>query len=410
MILQRKRQHLWRAVGAYAERFLRRIGEAPAFCIDRGTNDAKVFDVGESPATISDLLLIIDEHIDRPGINPTSGRFMGYIPGGGLFPAALGDYLAAVANRYAGYSFAAPGAVRLENALLAWMAQVVGFPASARGNLTSGGSLAHLIALVVARQWRGASRPIGFRGLSFMPVTNFIIACRKRFTFADWEPAHSGWSPRINISAWIQGDFTRGIARPGGRSESLASDGVGRNRQFRLDRSSRSDWTPGARARAVVPRRRCLRGVFFALRVRTRTTAGNRASRFDRHRPPQDTLLALRDWGGAGQRRSASGPFVSSPIPITFQDGEAHKLDVSPADLSPELTKHFRGLRVWLPLKLFGVGPFRAALEEKMLLASYFHERIQDVSGFRVGPPPTWPSRPLGFSPRRATRTNSTGV
>ncbi len=150
-----QRQHLWRAVGAYAERFLQRIGEAPAFCIDRGTNDAKVFDVGESPATISDLLLIIDEHIDRPGINPTSGRFMGYIPGGGLFPAALGDYLAAVANRYAGYSFAAPGAVRLENALLAWMAQVVGFPASARGNLTSGGSLAHLIALVVARDARG---------------------------------------------------------------------------------------------------------------------------------------------------------------------------------------------------------------------------------------------------------------
>ena len=26
----------------------------------------------------------------------------------------------------------------------------------------------------------------------------------------------------------------------------------------------------------------------------------------------------------------------------------------SPADLSPELTKHFRGLRMWLPLKLYG--------------------------------------------------------
>ena len=62
--------------------------------------------------------------------------------------------------------------------------------------------------------------------------------------------------------------------------------------------------------------------------------------------------------------------------------------EMSPADLSPELTKHFRGLRLWLPLKLFGVAPFRAALEEKMLLARYFRERLLEIPGFEVGPEP----------------------
>jgi aromatic-L-amino-acid decarboxylase len=62
--------------------------------------------------------------------------------------------------------------------------------------------------------------------------------------------------------------------------------------------------------------------------------------------------------------------------------------EVSPADLSPEMSKHFRGLRLWLPLKLFGVAPFRAALEEKMLLARYFHQEIQKIDGFEVGPYP----------------------
>jgi glutamate/tyrosine decarboxylase-like PLP-dependent enzyme len=62
--------------------------------------------------------------------------------------------------------------------------------------------------------------------------------------------------------------------------------------------------------------------------------------------------------------------------------------ELSPADLSPELTKHFRGLRLWLPLKLFGVAPFRAALAEKIELARYFYHQIQTIEGFEVGPHP----------------------
>jgi glutamate/tyrosine decarboxylase-like PLP-dependent enzyme len=61
--------------------------------------------------------------------------------------------------------------------------------------------------------------------------------------------------------------------------------------------------------------------------------------------------------------------------------------ELSPADLSPELTRPFRGLRLWLPLLLYGVAPFRAALEEKLLLARYFRERVQAV-GYQVGPEP----------------------
>ena len=79
---------------------------------------------------------------------------MAYIPGGGLFHSALGDFLAAVSNKYSGFASASPGAVRLENACTAWLAEVIGYPKTSAGTLTSGGSLANLTAIVAAREAR----------------------------------------------------------------------------------------------------------------------------------------------------------------------------------------------------------------------------------------------------------------
>jgi len=75
--------------------------------------------------------------------------------------------------------------------------------------------------------------------------------------------------------------------------------------------------------------------------------------------------------------------------------------ELSPCDLSPELTRHFRGLRLWLPLMLVGVGPFRAALAEKLLLARYFYEQIQMADGFCVGPEPDLAVVTFWYEPRR---------
>ncbi len=104
-----------------------------------------------SPSDIEELIRLIRESIDKPGINPASGRHFGYIPGGGVFHSAVGDFMAAVSNRYAGVFFASPGAVGLENMLIKWMAELVGYPAECGGNLTSGGSISNLIAVVTAR-------------------------------------------------------------------------------------------------------------------------------------------------------------------------------------------------------------------------------------------------------------------
>ena len=73
--------------------------------------------------------------VDVQGINPASGGHLGYIPGGGVYYSALGDFLADATNRYAGVAFASPGAVRLEKQLIRWMAELIGYPSTAAGDL-----------------------------------------------------------------------------------------------------------------------------------------------------------------------------------------------------------------------------------------------------------------------------------
>jgi glutamate/tyrosine decarboxylase-like PLP-dependent enzyme len=74
---------------------------------------------------------------------------------------------------------------------------------------------------------------------------------------------------------------------------------------------------------------------------------------------------------------------------------------LSSSDLSLELSRPFRGPRLWLPLKLFGLAPFRAALEEKLLLARYFHDRLAELSGWIVGPEPELSVVTYRYAPRR---------
>ncbi len=96
---------------------------------------------------------------------------------------------------------------------------------------------------------------------------------------------------------------------------------------------------------------------------------------------PYGTGAALvRDGRLLHEAFQASGEYIR-PL------GES-EVGPSPAELSPELTRHFRALRLWLPLQMAGIAAFRAAQSEKLALARYFHARLSEIDGFDAGRAP----------------------
>ncbi len=77
-------------------------------------------------------------------------RFMGWVHGNGTPSGMLAEMLAAAMNANVGGR--EHSAVYVERAVIAWSAEIFGFPPGASGILTSGTSLANLIAVVVARR------------------------------------------------------------------------------------------------------------------------------------------------------------------------------------------------------------------------------------------------------------------
>ena len=69
--------------------------------------------------------------------------------GSSNFTGALGDFLAAIqGSNLGGGSHAA---ALLDEQVVAWCKEMIGFPASSSGTLVSGGSMANIIGLTVAR-------------------------------------------------------------------------------------------------------------------------------------------------------------------------------------------------------------------------------------------------------------------
>lgn len=372
----------------HTEQFLSQLDHAKAFVsAEDDSRPLLEFTPRENGIGMDLALDLVRRHVDTPGLNPASGGHLGYIPGGGLYLSALGDYLADVTNRYSGVFFAGPGAVRMENMMVRWTADQFGYPETAAGTLLSGGSIANLACIVAARDAHGIrARDIEH---SVVYLTEQVHHCvTKAFRIAGMAEAVIRYVPQDEhfrmdpaaLATLVQKD------RAAGLKPFMVVASCGTTDTGAVDPADAiADVTE---AHGLWLHVDAAYGGFFILceegRKIIRGLERSDSLVVDPHKAmflPYGTGIALVREG----RYLADAHQYSANY---LQDAVLHTAEMSPADLSPELTRHFRGMRMWLPLMVHGEAPFRAGLAEKMWLARYFRERLFEITGMEVGPEP----------------------
>jgi len=335
----------------------------------------------QSSGDLASLLdFVFDEAVPR-SLNPISPGFMGYIPGGGLFHAAVADLISDTLNRYVGVAAVAPVLTQLEANVVRWFCEIVGYPSRARGFLTTGGSLANLSAVITARQVR--------LGEDFSRGTIYLS---DQAHHCVEKAARLAGLPRRNIRI-LPTDSTLRLD-PGQVLSALRRDREQGLQPFMLVASA---GTTNAGAIDPLPvladlasaERLWLHvdaayGGFFCLTERgRRALAGiERADSIvlDPHKtlflPYGTGALLVRDGNDLKATHSSQADYMP-PL-----QGDEELVDF--CELSPELTRPFRGLRVWLPFKLHGADVFRAYLDEKLDLARWIAGELARIPELEI--------------------------
>jgi aromatic-L-amino-acid decarboxylase len=356
--------------------FLANISNAPAAQLD-GYQDkigALHEPMPEAGASLSDLINIIQDVVIDCSVNTAGPTYQAYIPGGGLFTSAVAEFIAAAINRYVGVWGIAPGGVEMEASVVRWFCNLVGYDEKARGILTSGGSMANFSAIVAARR---ALLPENFLAGIIYTSDQAHQSIQKAALLAGFPPTNirsiaSDKNFRLRadqLAAAIDEDYRNGkqpflIVGSAGTTNTGAVDPI--------DELARI-----AEAHRLWLHIDAAYGGFFLLTERGRELYRG-IERADSVTLDPHKALFLPYGTGCLVTRNGEALKRAHQVEANYlQDLDSDAEQINFNDYSPELTRSFRGLRVWLPLKLYGASVFREYLDEKLDLAQWACQQLK---------------------------------
>lgn len=375
--------------------YLMSVRERPAWTSPpQETREALSEATPRDGAPLNEVYQTFKDHILPYSTGNQHPGFFGWVMGNGAVTGMLADMLASGMNPHlAGYDQSAP---MVEKQVIAWFAELLGFPRESSGLLVSGGTMANLNALAVARCERAGFdvRREGLSGQSQMTVYggaethNWIIkACEltglgaKAFRSV---PCDDDYCVDVNACReMIRRDIEAGLkpfclVGTVGTVNTGASDDIADLRALADEFGLwlHVDGAFGALA-ALAPQAR--------KQVEAQSCADSIA--FDLHKwgyQPYDIgCVIVRD------AAAHKGAFTQSASYIASAARGPSVETTYFADRGLQLSRSFRALKAWMLMKETGAGKLGALIQQNVDLAQYLAARIDaEASLKRIAPAP----------------------
>ena len=367
--------------------FLSTIGERPVAPASTpremrakiGGDNAGLPEGGADPATlVRDAAELLFENSTFNG-HP---RFFGYITSSASPIGALADMLAATINANCGAWSLSPIATEIELQTIRWIAELIGYTQDCGGVLVSGGNMANMVCLIAAiRAKAGAAADVRAHGVSSAPRfavyassevhtwlekgadicgigtdavrlieldesrAMSVAALRRQIA----EDRAKGWTPGVVVGT--AGSVSTGVVDP---LPELASLCAAESMWFHIDGAY------GAPAAILDDAPSALRAIHLADSVAV-----------DPHKwlyAPLEAGCALVRDGEALTRAFSFHP------PYYVFDGDAHDPPTNFHERSPQNSRGFRALKVWLTMRQVGRRGYVEMIGDDIALARELYE------------------------------------
>lgn len=356
--------------------------------------EAVTMPVPEEPLADDDLMAHIRKVMFGYSTYPGHPAFFGYITGAGTVPGAVADLLASSLNANLGAWLLSPAASEIELHLTRWFARQFGFPETGGGLFVSGGAMANLVGLKLARDFGGGGSDVQASGLWQKPQMRIYTSKDVHtsvFRDADIlglglgsiKPIPTDADDRIRIDLLVQAieeDLAAGVRPVGviGNAGTVETGVIDPLKEIAEVARRYSLWfhVDGAYGGSAAFSDE-LRPLFAGIELADSIA-------FDPHKwmytPHSGGCLVVKDLNRLG------GAF-SFHANYHYQDLELTGRGLDLAMLGPQFSRGFQAFKVWVSLLAHGRKAYSRRIAHDTRLAQYMGAQIEQRRGLELVTP-----------------------
>lgn len=333
----------------------------------------------EAQSDPADVLALLDDMGSPATVSTTGGRYFGFVIGGTVPGALAANWLAGAWDQNAAFRVMSPVSAKLEEVVIAWMADLLGLPATSGAGFVTGTTMANFTALAAARTalLKRSGWNVEEEGLFGAPPIQVVVG------------------EEVHVSA-LKPLALLGLGRS--RVISVPADGQGRMRADALPRLDARTLiciqAGNVNTGALDPARPiCERAREAGAWVHVDGAFGLWAAVSPHYSHLLDGFSEADSWAidchkwlnvpydsGAAFVRDAESLRTAMMLSAAYlQAGEKRE----PCQYTPEASRRARGVELWAALRSLGRRGLADLIERNCRFAKIFAERFRSV-GFEV--------------------------